>query len=88
MSNKNEYMDSPSGIYQDNKFVKQMQQEVLKQTSKISIPKISDIKNNIQKLKKYSEYSDDLHNSYANSNCINDLSEYYEYLLERSQNVK
>jgi hypothetical protein len=81
MSNKNEYLDSSSEIFQDAKFLKQLSLQI-KPLNKV-IPTMTELKMSIDNLKGYSEMPDDLHDEYANSKYINDLFEYYDYLEGR-----
>jgi hypothetical protein len=87
MSNKNEYLDNNSDIFQDAKFASQFK-SLIKPVNKISLPTEEEIKVLINNLKIYSELPDDLHNDYANSPYINELCEYYEYLHKRSLILK
>lgn len=87
MSNKNECLDTNSDIFKDDKFASQFKSKI-KPVNPISIPTLQEIKVLINNLKIYSELPDDLHNDYANSEYINELCEYYEYLYKRSLILK
>ncbi len=88
MQNKNEYFDSHSNIFQDPKFANQIKNQISKQSNIVAKPTIDDIKNDIERLKMYSELPISMHNYYINSNCINDLCEYHTYLEERYKMLK
>lgn len=80
MSNKNEYLDCQTNIYQDTNFLKQI---ISKINTKIETATSDDFQTAINLLKKYSELPDYLHKEQTNSIFINDLYEYYIYLLNR-----
>jgi hypothetical protein len=88
MANKNEYFDVKGDIYQDAKFAKQMKKQMDQNIHFIDTPTVDELKIAIDKLKSYSELSDALHNEYANSTFINELTEYYTYLETRYNMLK
>ncbi len=83
MSKKNEYHDIQGNIYQDDKFSNQMKKQIDKNTNIYKTPTNEELKIAINNLKEYSELPENLHNEYANSEFINNLCEYYEYLVKR-----
>jgi hypothetical protein len=88
MANKNEYFDVQGNIFQDVKFAQQMKKQMNQNIHFIDTPTVDELKIAINKLKSYSELSDALHNEYANSEFINDLTEYYTYLENRYNMLK
>ncbi len=88
MANKNECYDVKGDIFHDAKFIKQMKDQLNRQTHIIATPSVDELKIAINHLKSYSELSDDLHDEYANSKFINELVEYYTYLEKRYNMLK
>jgi hypothetical protein len=88
MAKKNEWYDVQGDIFQDEKFAKQMNDQLNRQMHIIDTPTVDQLKIAIYNLKSYSELSDDLHDEYANSEFINELAEYYTYLEKRYNMMK
>jgi hypothetical protein len=89
MAKKNEWYDVQGDIFQDKKFTQQMNDQLQKQkTCIVDTPSVDEFKIAINNLKSYSEFSDDLHDEYANSEFINELAEYYTYLEKRYNMMK
>ncbi len=88
MAKKNECYDVQGDIFQDKKFTQQMKDQLKLQTCIVHTPSVDELKIAINNLKIYSEFSDDLHDEYANSEFINELAEYYTYLKKRYNMLK
>jgi hypothetical protein len=85
MANKNEYFSVTSDIFRDEKFTIQFTNKI---EQSHTLPTNDELRTAIHKLKKYSDLPPNMHEEYANSECINDLCEYYEYLENRYQMAK